>query len=136
LKHHKEAIYISTIGYLNVHAFASKAQIPIKDTAIKITDNDEDVIAFRLTNRSGKLYDNIQIQVPALTESQSPITQMTPYATVNIYARKENYEEIIVRNVQIFADTVTLQNLELIPLPEFPETGSQTEEFFTQSQNL
>ena len=123
-------------GYINVHAFTSNAQIPIKDTAVAITDNDGDAIALRLTNRNGKLDQAIEIEVPDLAASQSPGTSVTPYATVNIYARKENFEEIYVQNVQVFANTVTLQNLELIPLSEFPESWNKTETFQTQSQNL
>lgn len=123
-------------GYINVHTFTSNAQIPIKDTAVTITDNDGDAIALRLTNRNGKLDQAIEIEVPDLSASQSPGTAVVPYTTVNIYARKENFEEIFVQNVQVFANTVTLQNLELIPLSEFPESWNKTETFQTPSQNL
>lgn len=123
-------------GYINVHAFVSNAQIPLKDVAVAITDNDGDAIALRLTNRDGKLEESIEIDVPDLSESQTPGSSQKPYTTVNIYARKENYEEIFVRGVQVFAQTVTLQNLELIPLSEFPESWNKTETFTIPSQNL
>lgn len=127
---------MSATGYLDVHAFTSNAQIPLKDVAIAITDEDGDAIALRLTNRSGKLDEPIPLDVPDLSESQRPGAESAPYKVVNIYARKEDFEEIFIRNAQVFANTVTLQNLELIPLSEFPADRFKSEQFDTPSQNL
>lgn len=127
---------MSAIGSINVHAYVSNAQIPLKDVTVAITDPAGEVIALRLTNRSGELDSNIEIQVPDLSESQRPNAQQTPYKTVDIYARAKDYEQIHVQNVQVFPNTVTLQNLEMIPLSEFPENRSKSETFITSSQNL
>ena len=43
---------------------------------------------------------------------------------------------ILVEDVQIFADTQTDQNLELIPLSEFPESYNKEEIFITTPQAL
>ena len=48
----------------------------------------------------------------------------------------EDYEEINIENLQVFADTITLQNLELIPLSELPEYWIKSETFNTPPQNL
>ncbi len=90
----------------------------------------------RLTNRSGILDEPIAITVPDLSASQSPNTGVIPYAVVNLYARAENYELINIERLQVFADTVTNQNLEMIPLSEFPQSWNQSETFNTQTQNL
>lgn len=90
----------------------------------------------RLTNRSGTLNQPIEITVPDLSSSQSPNTGIIPFSTVDLYARLENYEEIHVERLQIFADTVTNQNLELIPLSELPEDWNSAEIFYTPAQNL
>ena len=127
---------MSATGYLQVHAYTSFAQIPQKDTAVTITDKSGAAIAMRLTNRSGLLDTPIAITVPDLEASQSPNTGIIPFSTVNLYARNTGYEEIFVENVQIFPDTVTLQNLELIPLSEFPQQWNKGEQFETQAQNL
>lgn len=127
---------MSAIGYVNVHAYESNAQIPLRDVAIAITDNTGDAIALRLTNRNGMLDNAIQIQVPDLSESQTPNSTEQPFATVNIYARIQNYEQIEVQNVQVFANTVTEQELEMIPLSEYPENQSLLEIFNIPSQNL
>lgn len=127
---------MSATGYLQVHAYTSYAQIPLKDTAVTITDKSGAAIAMRLTNRSGLIDTPIEISVPDLSASQSANTGIIPYSTVNLYARKTGYEEITVNDVQIFADTVTLQNLELIPLSEFPQQWNKSELFETPTQNL
>ena len=90
----------------------------------------------RLTNRSGILNDPIEITVPDLSASQSPNTGVIPYTTVDLYARLEDYEEIHIERLQIFADTVTNQNLEMIPLAELPANWNQAEIFYTPAQNL
>lgn len=90
----------------------------------------------RLTNRNGLLDTPVEISVPDLSASQSPNTGIIPYAVVNLYARLENYEEINIEHLQIFADTITDQNLELIPLSELPEKWNKAETFDTPPQNL
>ena len=127
---------MSSTGYIQVHAYTSNAQIPLENVAVSITDTNGSAIALRLTNRSGQLDVPISITVPDLSASQSPNTGLVPYAVVNLYAKLENYEEIEANNVQIFADTVTSQNLEMIPLSELPEYWNQVEIFDTPKQNL
>lgn len=78
----------------------------------------------------------IPITVPDLSASQSPNTGIVPYTTVDLYARVENYEEIHIERLQVFADTITDQNLEMIPLSEFPQSWNQAEIFDTLTQNL
>lgn len=101
-----------------------------------VTDTDGSAIAMRLTNRSGILDQPIPISVPDLSASQSPNTGVIPFTAVNLYVRLENYEEIFVRNLQVFANTITNQNLEMIPLSEFPQSWNQSEAFNTSVQNL
>lgn len=127
---------MSAKGYIQVHAFTSDARIPLKDTAITVTDVNGSAIAMRLTNRSGILDAPIEITVPDLSASQSPNTGIIPFAVVNLYARIENYEQIEIENLQVFADTVTDQDLRLIPLSELPEQWTKTEIFNTPAQNL
>lgn len=127
---------MSATGYLQVFAYASYAQIPLEDVAVTVTDLSGSAIAMRLTNRSGQLDAPLAIAVPDLSASQSPNTGLIPYTSVNLYARLENFEEIVVNHVQIFPDTVTVQNLELIPLSELPNSWNKSETFDTPAQNL
>lgn len=132
----KGGVVLSATGYIQVHAYTSFAQIPLKDVAVTVTDTSGAAIAMRLTNRSGLLDVPIAITVPDLSASQSPNTGVIPFAVVNLYARLEDYEEIEIEHLQIFADTVTLQNLEMIPLSELPTAWNKAEVFDTPAQNL
>lgn len=129
-------IFLSSIGYIQVHAYTSNAQIPLENVAISITDPKGSAIALRLTNRSGQLDVPIPISVPDLSASQTPNSGVIPYTTVNLFAKLTNFEEIEANDIQIFADTVTNQNLEMIPLSELPEYWNQVEIFNTPKQNL
>lgn len=123
-------------GYIQVHAYTSNARIPLQDVAIAVTDTGGSAIALRMTNRSGMLDALIEIDVPDLAFSQTPNTGVIPYSVVNLYARLENYELIEIENLQIFPDTVTAQDLEMIPLAEYPDSFLKSEIFQTPSQNL
>lgn len=129
-------MYLSATGYVQVHTFTSYARIPLEGTAITMTDSEGNPFAMRLTNRSGLLDQPVAVKVPDLSESQSPDPPERPYGVIDIYARLEDYELIHVEQVQVFADTVTTQDLEMIPLSEFPESWNKQETFFTTPQAL
>ncbi len=127
---------MSAKGYIQVHAYTSYAQIPLRDVAVSVTDMSGAAIALRLTNRNGALDIPIEIDVPDLASSQTPNTGIIPFAVVNLYARLNDYEAIEIENLQIFANTTTLQNLEMIPLSELPKSWNKLEIFNTPPQNL
>ena len=127
---------LSATGYIQVHAYTSFAQLPLKDVAVSVTDTSGSAIALRLTNRDGQLDVPIEIEVPDLSAGQSPNTGVIPYAVVNLYARLSNYEAIEIENLQIFPERTTVQNLEMIPLSELPTSWNKLEVFNTPPQNL
>ena len=132
----KGGVFLSAKGYIQVHAFESYAQIPLKDVAVSITDASGGAIALRLTNRNGTLDVPVDVQVPDLVESQSPNTGTIPFSVVNLYAKLENYEAIEIENLQVFANTTTVQDLEMIPLSELPSKWNKLEVYNTPPQNL
>ena len=127
---------MSTRGFIQVHAYTGNGQIPLKDVAIAVTDANGSALALRLTNRSGILDTPIEVTVPDLSASQTPNTGVVPFTSVRLYARAPDYEEIEIENLQVFAGTVTQQNLQLIPLSELPSSFNQAELFDTANQNL
>ena len=131
----KGGIILSAEGYVQVHAYSSNAQLPLKDVAVTVTAADGTVIAMRLTDRSGRIAP-VAIPTPDLAESQSPDSPETPFATVNINARLRGYEFLRNEGLQVFPNTITDQNLEMIPLSELPNAWSQSETFQTPPQNL
>lgn len=122
-------------GYIQVYAYTSRARIPLRNVAVMITDQNNSAITMGLTDKSGK-YGPISLSVPDRSESLTPGAVKKPFINVNIHARLEDYEQIEAENVQVFADTVTIQNFEMIPLSELPQQWTKTEFFNTPSQNL
>lgn len=122
-------------GFIQLRAYTSTAQFPLKDVAITVTATDGTAIAMRLTDRNG-LITPIEIPVPDRVESLQPDPAEQPFASVNLYARKHGYEQVESENLQVFADTTTFQNLEMIPLAELPQNWDQTVIYNTPPQNL
>ena len=131
----KGVILLPSTGYITVHAYASNAQLPLRDVAITVTATDGTAIAMRLTDRNGQIVP-IEIPVPDRAESLTPNPPERPFAVVNLYARLKGYEQIENQNLQVFAGTTTNQNLAMIPLSELPGKWNQTAVFDTPPQNL
>ena len=126
---------MSSTGYLQLIAYSGIARLPLRDVAVMIADSNNKVIAMGLTNSSGK-FGPIAISVPDRSDSLQPGSTTQPFSTVNIHARLENYEQIEADDVQLFANTVTTQNLEMIPLAELADKWTKSELFITPPQNL
>ena len=126
---------MASTGYIQVHAYTSRARLPLEDVAITVTAEDGTAISFRITDKNGKIR-QIEVPVPDAAASQSPDTGEIPYTPVNLYARKRGFEMIESENLQVFPGTVTDQDLAMIPLSELPESWNKAEIFITPPQNL
>lgn len=103
--------------------------------AITVAMPDGTAIAMRTTDRNG-LITPIEIPVPDRGLSLTPDPGERPYTAVNLYARLKGYEQVEIEDLQVFAGTVTDQELEMIPLSELPGAWDQTAIFPTPPQNL
>lgn len=126
---------MSAIGQLRIHAYTSDAQLPLKDVAVVITAQDGTGIAMRLTDQNG-LTKPIDIPVPDLSESQIPGAEEKPYASVNLYAHQTGFEQVVAEDIQIFAGTVTFQDLEMIPLADYSLEQNEFIYYDTPPQDL
>ena len=126
---------MSAKGYITAHAYTSYAFLPLQNVAITVTAPDGTAIAMRISDRNGLIVP-IEVPVPDKSASQNPDTGEVPFTTVNLYARLKGYEQIEIENLQVFADTTTNQNLEMIPLSELPGRWDQIAIFDTPPQNL
>ena len=123
-------------GFLTARAYMSYAQIPLEDVAVVIAAQDGTAIAMRLTNRSG-LTEPISVPTPEASESQAPEENgVRPFTDVTVYAFKNDFEQIVARNVQIFPGVTTVQDLEMIPLSELPDRWVENVLYSTPPQNL
>lgn len=126
---------MASIGYIQLRAYTSYAQIPLKDVAITITDPDGTAIAMRLTDRNGRIRP-IEIPVPDKSESTFPGADELPYAIVNLYAYLDGYEMVESEHLQVFPETTTFQDLEMIPLSDYPSLDDPFILYQTPPQNL
>lgn len=126
---------MSATGYLQVRAYESYAQLPLQDVAITVTSSDGTAIAMRITDRNGRI-EPIEVPVPDRSESLSPDPGELPFTVVNLYAHKRGFERVESENLQLFAGTTTIQNLEMIPLSELPDSWNQFVIYDTPPQNL
>ena len=131
----KGGIFLSEIGFIQVHAYTSIAELPLQDVALTITRPDNTAVAMRLTNSSGQIIP-VEISGGEFADSQAPNPDERPYTTYNLFARKENYEQINIYGLQVFPGITTEQNLEFIPLAEFPDAWDESESFVTPPQDL
>ena len=117
---------METFGTILTRVYTSKAQLPVEGATVAFTqrggDGHHDLLAVRVTDRSGRTAP-VQVPAPAPAASESPGTAR-PFAVCDIWAESPGFELQVVENVQIFPGTQTLQELELVPLPERAPAGT------------
>lgn len=108
-------------GYIVVNVYTSRAQIPIRDAQVSVTDETENdskpkLLGFRTTDENGKT-SNVPVETPSFESSLSP-SEAKPFSVCTLKISHPSYYTVTIENVQVFANTQTLQNVELIPLEE------------------
>lgn len=125
-------------GQLAARAITSDAMIPVEEATVTVTQKApnglEELLALWITNESGET-PVLSIPTPEPALSQEP-SEERPFATVDITAEHPLYERIVVKDAQVFPDTVSMQILRFIPLDQAPEVWNPTEEFDIPPQNL
>lgn len=122
-------------GYLQVRAYTSDALLPLEGTAISALDTNGNLLAARLTDKSGRIKP-IRVEVPVAADSRNPDYEGQPFTTVVVRAQHPQYEQIRVNQVQIFDGITTMQPLEMVPIPIYPSQLDRTEVFDVPPQNL
>ncbi len=125
-------------GTLSVRVTASRAQIPIDGATVTFTRSapggGTELLAVRFTDSSGKT-PPVTFSTPDASDSRAPEPGQ-PYTLVDVEAWHPDYAGVLVENVQVFPGQKTLQDIDLIPLEEFPPSFSGTEVFDLPPQNL
>lgn len=129
---------MASIGTLITRVYTSRAEIPIQGATVAVTQKSTNgrhqLLATRLSNSSGKTTP-IQINTPNLSAGLSPGNQ-TPFTLVDLWVEAPGYEIITIQDIQVFPGVETVQELELIPLPEMAIPGSRSEQVQITPQNL
>ncbi len=123
-------------GYIKVHAFAATQALPVKNASVTFYETNGDVIAERTTNLNGQTA-LVEIETPDKNLSQSPQENGTKvFSVINIKVTAPRYQTMIFEEVQVFSGEVSIQNVFLIPLPEYDESNNQPQTFTVIPQTL
>ena len=99
-------------GKLIVNVFGQNQGDPLQDTSIKIVNSQtKETIDQLVTNSSGQS-DIIQLDSPNVEYSLEPGAPK-PYGEVDILVKKSNFSSVSVEGVQIFSDTLAIQDIYL-----------------------
>lgn len=124
-------------GMFQARVYTSKALLPVRDVAVVVTTGtceNQHLAGIRLTDENG-LTETIQIDTPDAGLSTNP-GNSSPYAVCNVKAAHPGYETVEVDSVQIFPGVLTMQDILLIPLEEYPSLYREKERFDISGQNL
>lgn len=119
-------------GYLIINSTAAHRIIPIKNTKVIISQNNNNIKEF-LTDDSGKTT-LFETEAPDIELSESPQPDFTPFSVVDVIAEKEGFFTTYINNVQIFPERITTLYINMVPIPEYGENTPLTVE--TIPQNL
>lgn len=129
---------MSGTGTIITRSYTSDAQIPIPDVGILFFENNaaggQTLLAVRVSDASGKTAP-VSVTTPDLAESQSPVDENS-WTSVDIVASHRNFGRIVVQNVQVFPNTVTLQELQFVPSDSTYPPPDETERFNITPQPL
>lgn len=125
-------------GSILVQVYTSQAQLPVSGATVAFTVGGTGIrrrlLAVRVTDQSGRT-SPLELSTPAAGMGMTPGGQ-TPFALVDIWVRAPGYELFRAQGVQIFPGTRTVQDVMLLPLPEFAPPDTQSETVQTTPQNL
>ena len=95
-------------GFLIVNVYVDNIAQPINRAQVEVIE--QNITTY--TNIDGTT-EPIELDAPALIYSQTPQTEIKPYATYDIRVSKEGLVPTIVQNVQIFPQITSTQNVYL-----------------------
>lgn len=124
-------------GTLIAQVYTARTAIPIEDVAVTVMEDRTDekrLIAYRVTDRDGRTQP-VEIETPDIVLSQFP-SEETPFATCNVQLDHPLYESVLVEHVQVFAETESIQPMEMIPLVEHSPKDEEFRVFEITPQNL
>jgi len=121
-------------GTITSRVTTSNAVIPIRGAYVWISQGDN-LISFQVTDENGKT-PPITIETPDKAESLSPGNGSASFAVCDIHIYHPLYQPVDILNVQVFSGINTVQEISLIPQPEFSSAGDNLSVTNVTRQNL
>lgn len=129
---------MSAQGYLQVHVYTSRANLPLQGAAVAVSrrraDGSYDLLSYQTTDSSGNTK-RLAIEAPDRDGSLNP-EQPGGFSDVNIAVDYPQYERVLVEDVQIFPGITTLQDVQLLPLDAVPPDWGDVQDFLVTPQEL
>lgn len=123
----------SGTGHLTVTVRTANGALPVEGALVTVSSNGSIIGVFTsdLSGSTGAL----EIPTPPKSASLSPGFEGNPYSTVFIEVDKDGFYSGQFISVPVFPDVLTVQPINLLPLPDFfngsPSEGTQ---FFDESE--
>lgn len=123
----------SSTGRLTVTVRTANGALPVEGALVTVT-KDGEIIGVSTSDVSGNT-ETLSIPTPPKSASLSPGYAGLPYSTVFIEVDKDGFYGGQYIQVPIFPDVLTVQPVNLLPLPEFfaGDTNEGTQ-FFDESE--
>lgn len=129
---------LSAQGLIQVHVYTSRANTPLPDVSVSISqkypDGQKNLISMQTTDTSGNTKP-VLITTPNLSDSQTP-GNGTPFAVVDIAVDLPLFERVVIDDVQVFPNTLSIQDIQLQPRDALPSTWGDSLKFQVPPQNL
>ena len=123
----------TSTGRLTIRVRSGDGLIPVEGALVTIT-KDGAVFAVTTSDNSGNT-EIIEIPTPPKSASMTPGVPGLPYSTVFIEVDKDGYYSGQYIEVPIFPDVLTVQPVNLLPLPEFfAGDTSEGTQYFDESE--
>ena len=106
-------------GELQIRIISNMGYIPIGNATVKILSTENTTSMTVTTDSSGET-ENIVLPAPNPRYTMAP-SETQPYTTYDVEVEAEGYEPFLITGVAVYADTLAIQVIRLIPL-EVPTT--------------
>lgn len=108
-----------SIGYLIVKVSTARGAIPLERATVSVRGSEAESsgIIYSLETDSSGLTPRLALKAPARELSLSP-NNATPYSLWSIDVFCDGFSTAHYVNVPVYSDITSIQNAELIPLPE------------------
>ncbi len=126
--------YLGT-GTLTVKAIVADGALPLQNTLIGIRGADEEnrFVEYSLLTDEDGLTQTVSLPTPAVQYSLTPNPTEIPYASYDITAVADGYYPISIVGVSVFANTHSLQVVNMIPISENSKSPDESLNFDTET---